>query len=81
MSSVSPSFVICLVVMDFWEPLLFFNFSSSIIVSITAPKFRYVICEMRIDSRCVSTQCLFYNIYKQVITDMTSAQPFPAVIT
>ena len=26
--------------------------------------FRYVICEMRIDSRCVSTQCLFYNIYK-----------------
>ena len=25
--------------------------------------FRYVICEMRIDSRCVSTQCLFYNIY------------------
>ena len=41
--------------------------------------FRYVICEMRIDSRCVSTQCLFYNI--QVITDVTSAQPFPAVIT
>ena len=26
--------------------------------------FRYVICGMRIDSRCVSTQCLFYNIYK-----------------
>ena len=60
MSSVSPSFVICLVMTDFWAPLLFFNFSSSSIVSITAPKFRYVICEMRIDLRCVSTQCLLY---------------------
>ena len=64
MSSVSPSFVICLVMTDLWASLHFFNFSSSIIVSIMAPKFRYVICEMRIDSRCVSTQCLFYNIYK-----------------
>ena len=64
MSSVSPSFVICLVMTDFWALILFFSFSSSIIVSITAQNFRYEICEMMIDSRCVSTQCLFYNVYK-----------------
>ena len=33
---------------------------------------------MMIDSRCVSTQCLFYSII-QVIIDVTSALPFPAV--
>ena len=79
MSSVSSSFVICLVMTHFLALLLFFSFSSSIIDSVMAPKFRYVICEMMIDSRCVTIQCLFYHIDQQVITDVTSAQLFPAV--